>query len=1055
MDRHRISSNKGKSIRRRCDPLEKGNACITCRERKVRCTGEKPTCQACKRSQLYRGQEVRPCDYRARRPRKVKVDSDSETSSEVSMEESWSSPTVCGESEVVRKMEEAEAPAEVSKSVTGSDFDDKVFEAALKLLSSMIRNGDISLTPSPSPPTPSVYFGSAARDSPEDAVHATDTASAARDGASSVTPPNADKRLKRSLKVIKSQALGNLSTGSRLIDIEFKGAVISSLLERTFPSLTPFTQPTIALLEDTNFRNNFELVGRRLDNLNDESQVLCAAILAAGAHYSDHPIFVGRNAPKLHELGAAAQLGLDLRTYGENRESACQALLDNALKLVDAKGIMRLTKPGIESVASMLIIEPLVSKDDTTHSVALPFVTVASAFTRVLLEEGANSTMSKRKLRDCVLGWTVYIRDCHRSAHTGRPPYFSDDDLALLQAPGQKALSLEAAIQLPFPGTLKEYLQLLEVWAINMADLAKVTAERLTGVRAKRKPFIDEAFVAHYISRMDLALEAARCLHDRANAIFAPLKLGIGQDYKTPLRSIEFTLCQQIILLHLEVERRFAIYLERAEDTSVAESVEEAAYHVRFLALRQETSSRALAASRRMANIIGSTLAEGVPIGTPAWCDMRASQMLFAKLPMWLSLILKTPATEEGLQCTARPVKEKKDAARTGKRMEAARNSHSEPAKRFSAASTTLDEAPSASVPNTDKRLKQSMKVIKSQALGNLSTGSRLINTEFKGAVISSLLELYMTNQPTIALLEDTNFRLGLDLRSYGEHREAACQALLDNAMKLIDTKGIMRLTKPGIETVASMLLLEPLIEQDDSTHSAALPFVTAASGFTRVLLEEGANSTEPVKARQKRWVDEVFVARYISKMDLAVEAAAVLYKRASAIFGPIKATLGQNYKTTLRSVEITLCQQILLLDQVVGQRFDKYSERNRGPSLTESIDEAAYALQMANIIGSTLAEGVPIGTPAWCDMRASQMLFAKLPMWLSLILKTPTTEEAVWVQTEITKLQARMIRFYQDDSDSEPATPPPETPASPGTVIAATLDFLDRCDDLTPPALV
>ncbi|GAA5999097.1 hypothetical protein JCM5350_005470 [Sporobolomyces pararoseus] len=53
----RKSSTKGRHIKQ-INPLAKGKSCLTCRQRKVRCTAERPACQACLRTARFEGRDL-------------------------------------------------------------------------------------------------------------------------------------------------------------------------------------------------------------------------------------------------------------------------------------------------------------------------------------------------------------------------------------------------------------------------------------------------------------------------------------------------------------------------------------------------------------------------------------------------------------------------------------------------------------------------------------------------------------------------------------------------------------------------------------------------------------------------------------------------------------------------------------------------------------------------------------------------------------------------------------------------------------------------------------
>ncbi|KAM0745660.1 hypothetical protein T439DRAFT_384715 [Meredithblackwellia eburnea MCA 4105] len=78
----RKSSTKGKHIIQPADALRKGQACLTCKTRKIRCDGQKPACFSCLRTAKFEGRDESTikCTYSvARRKRTPKSTSQQPT----------------------------------------------------------------------------------------------------------------------------------------------------------------------------------------------------------------------------------------------------------------------------------------------------------------------------------------------------------------------------------------------------------------------------------------------------------------------------------------------------------------------------------------------------------------------------------------------------------------------------------------------------------------------------------------------------------------------------------------------------------------------------------------------------------------------------------------------------------------------------------------------------------------------------------------------------------------------------------------------------------------
>lgn len=119
-----------------------------------------------------------------------------------------------------------------------------------------------------------------------------------------------------------------------------------------------FTFRTIATFShEVDFHMTFNRAGRRLDQLSDANQVLCATLIAVGARCSDHPAVIGNGGLRITDLAEATRQNVDLSPYGKAREGVYRQLVTQALEFADEKGIYR--QKSAESIATLMFLEGL------------------------------------------------------------------------------------------------------------------------------------------------------------------------------------------------------------------------------------------------------------------------------------------------------------------------------------------------------------------------------------------------------------------------------------------------------------------------------------------------------------------------------------------------------------------------------------------------------------------------------------------------------------------------------------------------------------------------
>ncbi|KAL7341707.1 hypothetical protein BJY59DRAFT_64489 [Rhodotorula toruloides] len=412
------------------------------------------------------------------------------------------------------------------------------------------------------------------------------------------------------------------SADTRLGTIELKENFMSNLLDSffTFRSVTVFDG-------DVDFRTAFDLAGRRIDQLSDANQVLCAAYLAIGARCTDHPGLLGPNAPRLSDLrDISRSVDRDLSPYGQARAEVCKELTVKALALADEKGLFRKASP--EGVAALLLIENLLPLPaDGPASVGTYFAHI----------------------------YNHQTRDALVSAFLGQSATFSDDELWLLRSEEDAPPGLPEELLRPLsPSHEQNYWRLLTSFVHWVTDLARETPAGLTSVRAMKAPRMNEAFAAEFVKRIRVAMETVPELKRRMQLLKGGQRF--LRDAATLVRGLRLSAVNLSFLLKRVVDDRIAARPAGiisdlgalAAPSPSLQTLPGQAYWDRLAILQREANFQVFLASREIVSVLKETLQAGIPLGSHEWLDLRSIQLMFTRLPLWMRAILDQPSQEEG-----------------------------------------------------------------------------------------------------------------------------------------------------------------------------------------------------------------------------------------------------------------------------------------------------------------------------------------------------------------------------------------------------------------------
>jgi hypothetical protein len=162
--------------------------------------------------------------------------------------------------------------------------------------------------------------------------------------------------------------------------------------------------------------------------LTPANECLAAVLQAWASKISDNPLIVGYGVPTLDEIRkdgeSAGGGGADYTLVGNRREDFAQAMKERALRLVDEKGLLRISSGAAASALTLL--EFLVTFDDTSRVKTRGRYLMVGACEHLRnLNNGHCDDMTEplvtpERLSGGTLLWMVYTRDALVALIAGR-----------------------------------------------------------------------------------------------------------------------------------------------------------------------------------------------------------------------------------------------------------------------------------------------------------------------------------------------------------------------------------------------------------------------------------------------------------------------------------------------------------------------------------------------------------------------------------------------------------------------------------------------------------
>ncbi|GAA6023933.1 hypothetical protein JCM11491_000292, partial [Sporobolomyces phaffii] len=206
---------------------------------------------------------------------------------------------------------------------------------------------------------------------------------------------------------------------------------ISSELVSTFFSVLHSICP---LVDKDQFEVAWNLAGQVPENLTPANECLAAVLQAWASRISDSPLIVGYGVPTLDDVRKGG--GGDYTLVGNRRQEFSLAMKERALRLVDERGLLRISSAA--ACSALTLLEFLETFDDTSRAKTRGRYLMVGACEHLRnLNDGQCDDITEplvppEQLSGGTLLWMVYTRDALVALLAGRYSCFTEDDLTSL-----------------------------------------------------------------------------------------------------------------------------------------------------------------------------------------------------------------------------------------------------------------------------------------------------------------------------------------------------------------------------------------------------------------------------------------------------------------------------------------------------------------------------------------------------------------------------------------------------------------------------------------------
>ncbi|GAA5892229.1 uncharacterized protein JCM6883_007292, partial [Sporobolomyces salmoneus] len=225
-------------------------------------------------------------------------------------------------------------------------------------------------------------------------------------------------------------SLSSTTSQSRLVQSQISRDISSELISTFFSVL----HQICPLVDRDQFEVAWNLAGQVSENLTPANECLAAVLQAWASRISDNPLIVGYGVPTLEEVKNGGMR--DYTLVGNRREEFAQAMKERALRLVDERGLLRISSAA--ACSALTLLEFLVTFDDTSRTNTRGrYLMVAAAEHLRNLNDGqcddiTEPLLTPEQTSGGTLLWMVYTRDALVALMGGRFSCFTEDELTSL-----------------------------------------------------------------------------------------------------------------------------------------------------------------------------------------------------------------------------------------------------------------------------------------------------------------------------------------------------------------------------------------------------------------------------------------------------------------------------------------------------------------------------------------------------------------------------------------------------------------------------------------------
>ncbi|KAM0753729.1 hypothetical protein T439DRAFT_322619 [Meredithblackwellia eburnea MCA 4105] len=388
----------------------------------------------------------------------------------------------------------------------------------------------------------------------------------------------------------------------------------------------------------------FEAVGRRLDALPAQAEVLAHTMIALTARLTSDPVIMGDGDPVPSFESLTPQYlatHKDLREFGKRREEMCRKLRDKAVRLAWERGT--LVESCEESMACCHLLEMLEGRNNP--KAGKPYGSAFVSHLRSLIDESEEAGESL--IMNMPLGWSALImREALFAANAGRTSHFAPADDLLLCGPIPSSIEetlLETVDDVDVRDSVTLFFRPMRPYTYHVARLARECSDRISGTHSRKQP-LDERFVSKFLTQLDHLYQLLTILDGRISFVLSAAATSahaLPGEFETQRRyimracihTLQLAWCSLSLPIYTDLKRR----IEALKTGPQASMAERRRTRERLEILLQQVYRATIKAARMVAACVH---------GAPSLTFL--THLHQERLESWIEILLDAKTIEDG-----------------------------------------------------------------------------------------------------------------------------------------------------------------------------------------------------------------------------------------------------------------------------------------------------------------------------------------------------------------------------------------------------------------------